>query len=455
MATHYEEYIEEVVLRRKTCFRVGKRDEFGQYADEPVLISCPLDFREKDEFLYAIPHDNNCRVIADQYRFINHHHRRDAENTRRSIAKGLRLYNCFKAAHHLTDDILTPDMVDMLIAFLCGYDFNPTYSHMLTSRSQAVVDNILSSIRTYLSYIGKPCAYLEASRVVSIITEYDGLHSTIQRTKYLTSQAKDSHKDDYAPDHILPDEYRRLREIAFKRGNNQAIIMMALMYIYGLRLGECLGLTQEDIKFIQVDDELKPALILRKRKGEERWACAKNLRMVESRKDYGTNKDKRVVIFITMAFYQDLAQFVNNELNMAKRKFKDGLSPLVADICNPEEFEHENNHYLFVNHSRGSRLNGQSWGRTLKSLFLEAGIPLDSETRELNLSHRLRHGCAMLFYRYIDEAHRLSLEKLQIYLRHANIKTTLIYTKPTLADTSAIKENFQGELFETAPYLKL
>lgn len=454
MSVHCEEFCEEVILRRKTCYKVGTVDEFGKYIDEPVIISCPLDFRKKGDFVYAIPHDNDSRVIADQYRFLNHHHRNDSENTRRAIAKGLRLYNCFKAAHHISDDYLTADNIDMLIAFLCGYDYNPTYSHMLTSRSQAVVDNILSSIRTYLSYIGKPCAYLEQARVVSIITEYDGLRSTIQRTKYLTSQAKDPHKDDYAPDHILPEEYRRLREIASKRGNNQAIIMMVLMYIYGLRLGECLGLTQEDIVFVQVNDELKPALILRKRICEKTWACAKNLKAVEKRSDYGKKKDKRVIIFITMDFYQDLARFVNDELNMVKNKFTAGLSPLEADICNPGEFEHEQNHYLFVNHQRGSRLDNQAWGRTLKSLLIEAGIPLDAGTRDKNLSHRFRHGCAMLLYRYLEPEHRKSLREVQLYLRHANIKTTMIYTKPTLADTSAIKESFQGELFESSPYLK-
>ena len=60
----------------------------------------------------------------------------------------------------------------------------------------------------------------------------------------------------------------------------------------------------------------------------------------------------------------------------------------------------------------------------------------------------------MLYYRYIEEDKRLSLNELKDFMRHKNIHTTMIYTKPTLADASAIREKFQGELFETVKYLK-
>ena len=60
----------------------------------------------------------------------------------------------------------------------------------------------------------------------------------------------------------------------------------------------------------------------------------------------------------------------------------------------------------------------------------------------------------MLYYRYLEKEKRLSLDDVRQMLGHKNIKTTLIYTKPTLADTCNIREQFQSELFEITKYVK-
>lgn len=448
------EFIEEFKQGKRSCYRIQRKDESGQPVGSSYIVSCPLEFREKDGFVYAIPHDNDMQVVSDQFRFINYHHRGDSENTRRTTAQALRCYNCFKACFHITDDNLSPDMVDLLLIFLCGYDYNPQYFHFVTERDEASVRNQLSAIRTYLEYIGKPCAALERNRSITMLTKVGDMNISTTRTKYEVGPKADPHKNDYVPTHILPDEYRQLRTAAQARGDNQAVILFHLMYIYGLRLGECLSLTQEDITMVQNGSDIKPAIILRKRVGAKRWASAKTIMGAKSKQDYNTKREQTVTMLISMDFFKDLAKFIDSEIKFAKKRFPKKVEELEADICNPAEFGGEHNRFIFINHNRGGRLDNQSWNRKLKTYFLEVGLVLDSGARDKNLSHRFRHGCAMLYYRYIEEEKRLSLKELKDFMRHANIHTTMVYTKPTLADAAAIREKFQGELFETSQYLK-
>ena len=446
--------IEEVSMGRRSVYKIPEIDEFNQVIGEPVLITCPLYFVHKGDILYILPHDNNMLVISDEYRFLNYHHRHEQENTRRTLARALRFYNCFKAIHNISDDVLSSDRIDMLVAFLCGYDYEPKTWRLNSTRDAATVNNYLSAIRTYLEYIGKPCPFLESTRTRTSVTEYEGFRVTREHKQYKFIVEPDPHKNDYAPEHILPEDFVRLRNIALSRNDNQAFILIYLMYICGLRLGECLSLTTEDIIFMQVGETLKPFIVLRKRIGEKKWASPKNIHPVERRKDYGTKKEKKVLIPITDDIYRALAAFIADEMKMVKERFPSKRSALQADICNPAEFEGEKNYYIFINHNRGTRLDDQSWGRTLKKMFLEAGLVLDKDNRDLNLSHRLRHGCAMLYYRYIDEEHRLSLDEVRKIMRHSNIKTTMVYTKPTLADSVMVREQFQSDLFKICPYLK-
>ena len=199
------EFIEEFKQGKRSCYRIQRKDESGQPVGSPFIVSCPLDFREKDGFVYAIPHDNDMQVISDQYRFLNYHHHDDSENSRRTKAQALRIFNCFKACFHFTDDNLTPDVIDLLLVFLCGYDSNPQHYSFITVRDEATVRNQLSAIRTYLEYIGKPCAALERNRSITMLTKVGDMNISTTRVKYEVGPKADPHKNDYVPTHILPE----------------------------------------------------------------------------------------------------------------------------------------------------------------------------------------------------------------------------------------------------------
>ena len=84
--------------------------------------------------------------------------------------------------------------------------------------------------------------------------------------------------------------------------------------------------------------------------------------------------------------------------------------------------------------------------------FEECGIPIDRDYRENNLSHRFRHGFAMLHSHYRkDPVNALQLQKM---MRHRSVSSTMVYYNPTQEEEFKIKEEFVHELFELIPSLK-
>ena len=84
--------------------------------------------------------------------------------------------------------------------------------------------------------------------------------------------------------------------------------------------------------------------------------------------------------------------------------------------------------------------------------FTEAGIPIDSDIRENNLSHRFRHGFAMFHARYSERS--VDALVLQKMMRHKSISSTMVYYNPTPEDELKIKTEFQEELYNMIPELR-
>ena len=90
--------------------------------------------------------------------------------------------------------------------------------------------------------------------------------------------------------------------------------------------------------------------------------------------------------------------------------------------------------YIFVN-AFGGRLQYQAWNIRLKRYFSRAGIPIDAEKKKDGLSHRLRHGYAMVCIARLkatdDPAYRL---KLAHAMRHRSLSSIEPYFTPDQKD---------------------
>ena len=131
-------------------------------------------------------------------------------------------------------------------------------------------------------------------------------------------------------------------------------------------------------------------------------------------------------------------------------KYPENYEQGYADIVSVRD-KPETNHYIFLNRY-GRILSDQTWNNTLKKYFEVAGIPIDVDVRENNLSHRFRHGFAMVHARFSKHpADALSLQKM---LRHKSLSSTMVYYNPTPEDEFKIKMEFQKELYDMIPELK-
>ena len=112
----------------------------------------------------------------------------------------------------------------------------------------------------------------------------------------------------------------------------------------------------------------------------------------------------------------------------------------------------DENHYIFLNR-KGKRLSGQTWDYTLKKYFKEAGIPIVQGHREGNLSHRFRHGFAMLHAHFMKPV--ISPQDLQKLMRHRSIRSTMKYYNLTPEEEVKMKEDLQRSIYESMDYLKV
>lgn len=275
------------------------------------------------------------------------------------------------------------------------------------------------------------------------------MSSTIKKKNLKTN----SYSDRTIPKYLSPDDFSNVYRLALEQKDRTAILLMHLMYVYGLRLGEALGLCFEDLKEVKRDGELVPVLLIRNRKSDRKFQFAKGKTHVTKTKqyklkEYHADTDE---IIITYDIYEQLIEFVEETHALLMEKYPDNYVVGTADIVSRRN-KPESNHYIFLNRY-GKILSDQTWNNNLKRYFRNTNIPLDFDTRKNNLSHRFRHGFAM-YHAHFRKGEKARLLELQKLMRHKSITSTQIYYNPTPEEEMKIKTGFQTELYNMIPELK-
>ena len=84
----------------------------------------------------------------------------------------------------------------------------------------------------------------------------------------------------------------------------------------------------------------------------------------------------------------------------------------------------------------------------MRSIFIAAGLEVDTGTKKHNLNHRFRHGFAMKFV----NAGMGELE-LKEQLRHASLDSVACYYRPTTSDIIRTKIKFEDAFIAAVPEL--
>ena len=444
---------------RRSVFSKTYIDEDGVIiTDRKVDIVMKVEEYDGRDFFVLF--DEDMRIIDDAFRYLNFVKKHASSNTRKSIAYALRLLYSFLSLFRYDIKSLDRDAIDKLCFFLKGIDSNPDPFSLKTVRSNHTINGYLGIYREFFRRMNIPCIALLGGHTQRTQFMFEKETMTIERKKYDSNLPESSISKMEVPRHVKPDEFRRIYLVAKNHNDEAAMLLLHLMYGYGLRIGECLGITIEDITEIRENGRLCPVIILRNRKSDRPNQCCKGLQHVYSEKQYGTREysKNRHKIVISYDLYERLYGYIERthakyvdptHPEYTERAAKRYESSTVADIVT-KNCPVEVNRYVFLN-SLGRPL-GQTWDESLAAYMQEAGVRIDRSVGEDSLSHRFRHGFAMFHAHYKDKpVGRLELKEM---MRHKSLASTEKYFNLTLDEEYEQQKEFQEDLYELIPELK-
>ena len=400
--------------------------------------------KEDNNFNYLFLIDMDGNVIDDVYNYLNFECKSNSINSREQALTFLKLLYTFKSIVNKSFESFKSKDIQLFSMFIQGRNIegNNISFQLNSKRSNSTHDQYFTIMRAYFRFLGINNKPLFEKKTVQVNKGGFGMMAHTKKnvvTKYATNKNRHLSFTVHAPKHIKLSEYHKIIEFIKNQDKHKLLklrneIIIELMYGTGLRIGEVLGLTLEDL-VIHPDNKDFYKVFIRNRLTDKPYQKAKTCCQVSSKDDYTSfnynSKDTGYQTVVVTKHVKDLIdKYIRLSINVMK----------VSDkvLSNREKFakadcvtkkRKTSNKYLFLN-KNGTPLSTSGWNKELKFIFRNVGIPCDSNKKRENLNHKFRHGFAMLLMQ-----NGYSLDEVRAHLRHANISSTLIYTKPTEEDT--------------------
>ncbi|MED3927968.1 site-specific integrase [Priestia megaterium] len=387
------------------------------------------------EYIFLL--DSRGKVIKEVFNFINDYCKGEVKNSREQATSALKLFYSFLEIRDITVQDLDRNEVNNLSRFILGDAIEGNLFQLLltTKRSIPTHNQYLDTIRKFMKFIEAKSDYLFGQTIASISKGGFGFLShtkTITVNKYKTNITRHNSFDSYVPKYISLQEFSKVKKFIVSRNsrhNLRDLLIINLMFTRGMRLGEVLGLTLEDIK-VHPKDPNAGILILRNRLSDKKNQQAKTCFKVFKKEDYNSNlyTEEGVgyqTITVPATLMEDLKKYIETSRDLLS------LSDSVLDnifqnsIADSLDNENEKNYYLFLN-KNGTPLTAAGFNKMLKLVFVNIGISIDHKNKRNNLSHRFRHGYAM----YLIENMNKDISYVKRELRHKSIQSTLQYYNP-------------------------
>lgn len=331
-----------------------------------------------------------------------------------------------------------------LIKFLKGGNLigNETKQLICTQRKNSTVKAYLDVFRIFINYL-KIDDHILLKKSINFQTVNDFNNERYFINIKVNNKLK-------SPAYIKLDKYKELINI-IREGDKlediQYEIIVRLMYEYGLRIGEVLGITSED--FIKDYKNNTYYIYLRNRATDKRGQICKRLIVPSNINEYDSLEynDEGVGYWLIALSYEfgNLISYylesLNSKISNIKNR-KDVLMNIKADkVSNKANIRI--NHYIFLNKRNAVLLQG-TWNSILRGFYNKAKIDIDIEKRKNNLNHKLRHSFAMIR----SKEYGYSLEELRILLRHSNVSTAQRYLLPNQDEIEYESNNIAKKIEE-------
>lgn len=415
-----------------------------------VVVHIKSFSKKIDNVYYHIVYDSNMKPLHDAFRFLNFELKNNSINYIYTNISALKLLFSYLELFNLNLDSLTKKDIDNLIVFLSGISSKGClYSFDLkTLRSNSTINLYLSIYRKYIKFLGIENCYLTKKNDGTKLV-FDAENEITHSFDTYESSVKQYKNDFTVPKYISVNDFRKILKVIRSDYSIREECIVRLMFESGLRLGEVLGLTDEDF----TEEDNYSILTIRNRVSDEDYQQAKGCMTVKHRckylsEDYSTEKYGYQTVHISNDLSKLLVDYLNEFHVCSSKTFSNNYSKYtVADSVS--DLDHDN-FYIFIN-SIGRPLSSNLWGKTLREIFRKVGLKVDKVSKQNNLSHRFRHGYAMFMIQY-KNVDRLKLKEL---LRHRRILSCEKYYRPTDEDVIKLREGYVKSIYDVIPELSI
>lgn len=414
--------------------------------------------RERNGLIYFILFDSKGRVIDEVYRFLNIECMNETLNGREQMTNSLKILYSYKEI--CTKEFKEFDKKDFknLSNLILGINIEKENSEdfNVSGRGNSTHNIYFDNIRKFYKYLKiKNEILFEQKIAYNLIGGYGLLSHTkkVAVKKYTTNKGTVKSNEVFIPKYISLKEYKKIIDYITQLENKNSLrnrIIIDLMYTTGMRIGEVLGLTLEDIKKNK-DNPQYGLIYIRNRVTDKQYQNAKTCFKVNNTcdyqtKSYKTKDDGYQLVNIAPKLFELIQEYIDESrsvLDVSERVMNNITNYARADSVD----EKKENQYLFLNKD-GGPLSSSGWNKFLKFTFAEVGIEVDKGSKKNNLSHRFRHGYAM--YLINEEGRRI--EYVKDKMRHISLQSTLVYYNPTeedkLNDTKSLEDSLRKKLKE-------
>ena len=403
---------------------------------------------------YYMIYDAQMRVVSDAFGYVNFGMTAKSDNSRLKAQQALKLLFSFESIIGKRLAEFTLADIAALKCFLHGFSPKGQLYQFQTEtvRSNRTVNSYLSIYRQFLSSQGIEESVLQKKRAVSVSTGSEYAPTPVKMERYEANEAVSQNPFLEVPMYVSVEEFKRIISAVRAHYDVRDEIIIRLMFQCGLRIGEVLGLTGEDVTMEKCADKYAAVAYIRNRITDSIDQRAKTCMNVYDRKQYaGRDYNTRDYGYQTVVLPQDLYDLLNDYIEERHVKARSSCSKdryyrkAAADSVRGEE----DNYYIFLN-SIGTPLHSHTWNKRLRAIMTEADIPLDYGKREHNLNHRFRHGYAMFNVQYLNCKEVDLAERM----RHRSVLSVYQYYRPTVSEQIKMKAEFAESLYEAVPELR-
>lgn len=340
-----------------------------------------------------------------------------SNSTKKTILYALSTLYSFLAIneYNLTD--IDSNMVNELILFLIGKQ----YTNKKGIKFDLSFERTKKTVKDYCSIYNNYFKGIDLN-IPSSIWFIDDIKKRIDSYYEPVEIALDNPSDF---DYITPQQFEYIFSNISPEKNASEKIVIYLMYFYGLRLGEALGLTKEDIVF----ENNKYFLYLRNRSSDLLFQSAYGLKRLKSGSFINSTESEKDIqwkIEIDNGIYNDLINLieqVENDYYYKTEHYK------AIQLVPPEKYNNyvsiDENHYIFFKKYKSSLrrvpLSDQSIKYFLNSLFNKYGIEQKSES----IITQFRDGFAMYHIKYSSPP--IAPDELKDKMRLAKLSSVIKY----------------------------